>query len=70
MSAGTGPASASVSTAGTAPPMYVPTLGMNSETNPPNTASGIASPVGTPTATITARNPRLLITVSSRREYR
>ena len=50
--------------------MYVPTLGMNSETNPPNTASGMASPVGTPTATITARNPRPLMTVSSRREYR
>ena len=43
-------------------------VGMNSETKPPKTASGSARPMGTPTATMTAKNPSPLISVSSSRE--
>jgi hypothetical protein len=45
-------------------------FGMNSETNPPKIASGIARPTGIPTATIVTKNPVPLIAVSSSREYR
>src|SRR4029434_5216224 len=45
-------------------------VGMNSETNAPKIARGIARPTGTPTATITPKNPSPLIAVSRSREYR